>query len=87
MDPTNKLVKDLVAMESCYVNTGHPDFLNGHRAMAIVNERHNAAKPTQVGPQDRQTSPTKCGATPLTIAFVGHEWRSGEWFLWQFLRE
>ncbi len=31
LDPTNKLVKDLVAMESCYVNTGHPDFLNGHR--------------------------------------------------------
>lgn len=31
MDPTNKLVKDLVTMESCYVNTGHPDFLNGHR--------------------------------------------------------
>lgn len=31
MDPTNKLVKDLVAMESCYINTGHPDFLNGHR--------------------------------------------------------
>lgn len=31
MDPTNKLVRDLVSMESCYVNTGHPDFLNGHR--------------------------------------------------------
>lgn len=31
LDPTNKLVKDLVAMESCYINTGHPDFLNGHR--------------------------------------------------------
>lgn len=31
VDPTNKLVKDLVAMESCYINTGHPDFLNGHR--------------------------------------------------------
>ena len=31
MDPTNKLVKDLVSMESCYINTGHPDFLNGHR--------------------------------------------------------
>ena len=31
MEPTNKLVKDLVAMESCYINTGHPDFLNGHR--------------------------------------------------------
>ena len=31
MDPTNKLVKDLVAMEACYVNTGHPDFLNGQK--------------------------------------------------------
>lgn len=31
MEPTNKLVRDLVAMEACYINTGHPDFLNGHR--------------------------------------------------------
>lgn len=31
LDPTNKLVKDMVAMESCYINTGHPDFLNGHK--------------------------------------------------------
>lgn len=31
MEPTNKLVKDLVSMEACYINTGHPDFLNGHR--------------------------------------------------------
>ncbi len=31
MEPTNKLVRDLVAMEACYVNTGHPDFLNGHK--------------------------------------------------------
>ncbi|MCJ1460086.1 vacuolar protein sorting-associated protein 1 [Mycoblastus sanguinarius] len=34
-DPTNKLVKDLVAMEACYVNTGHPDFLNGHKVGAF----------------------------------------------------
>ncbi|KAK6441377.1 vacuolar protein sorting-associated protein 1 [Oleoguttula sp. CCFEE 5521] len=57
MDPTNKLVRDLVAMESCYVNTGHPDFLNGHRAMAIVNERHNAAKPVQVDPKTGKPLP------------------------------
>lgn len=31
MEPTNKLVRDLVAMEACYVNTAHPEFLNGHR--------------------------------------------------------
>lgn len=36
MDPTNKLVKDLVSMESCYVNTGHPDFLNGHRVSEVL---------------------------------------------------
>ncbi|KAF3932791.1 Dynamin-1 [Dactylella cylindrospora] len=57
MNPTNKLVSDLVAMESCYINTGHPDFLNGHRAMAIVNEKHNAAKPVQVDPKTGKPLP------------------------------
>lgn len=57
LDPTNKLVKDLVAMEACYINTGHPDFLNGHRAMAIVNDRHNANKPTQVDPKTGKPLP------------------------------
>nr|POE72807.1 vacuolar protein sorting-associated protein 1 [Quercus suber] len=57
MEPTNKLVRDLVAMEACYVNTGHPDFLNGHRAMAIVNERHNAARPVQVDPKTGKPLP------------------------------
>lgn len=81
MDPTNKLVRDLVAMESCYVNTGHPDFLNGHRAMAIVNDRHNASKPTQVDPKTgkplpasalppRTASPT-LDATPDSGGFFG----------------
>lgn len=45
MIPTNKLVQDLVAMESTYINTGHPDFISGHKAMAIVSERMNATKP------------------------------------------
>lgn len=47
MTPTNKLVTDMVAMQACYVNTTHPDFLNGHRAMAIVQERLNANKPPE----------------------------------------
>ncbi|EPS98591.1 hypothetical protein FOMPIDRAFT_1051435 [Fomitopsis schrenkii] len=45
MNPTTKLVTDLVAMQACYVNTTHPDFLNGHKAMAIVQERMSANKP------------------------------------------
>lgn len=39
MLPTNKFVQDLISAEACYINTGHPDFLTGHRAVAIVNER------------------------------------------------
>ena len=53
MDPTNKLVKDLVAMEACYINTGHPHFINGSKAMAMVHEKHNpsANRPVQVDPK------------------------------------
>lgn len=47
MGPTNKLVTDMVAMQACYINTTHPDFLNGHKAMAIVQERLNANKPPE----------------------------------------
>ncbi|KAH9901934.1 vacuolar sorting protein 1 [Xylariomycetidae sp. FL2044] len=66
MEPTNKLVRDLVSMEACYVNTGHPDFLNGHRAMAIVNERYHGAKPVQVDPKTGKPLPS--GATPARAA-------------------
>ena len=62
MEPTNKLVRDLVAMETCYINTGHPDFLNGHRAMAMVNERYNSAKPVQVDPKTGK--PLPASSTP-----------------------
>ncbi|KHJ35310.1 putative dynamin-like gtpase [Erysiphe necator] len=74
IDPTNKLVKDLVAMESCYINTGHPDFLNGHRAMAIVNERHSSTKPIQVDPKTGKpisTSTTLARATSPTSDLLG----------------
>ncbi|KAJ3221602.1 vacuolar protein sorting-associated protein 1 [Chytriomyces hyalinus] len=44
MSPTNKLVSDLIAAEATYINTGHPDFIPGHKAMGIVTERVNAQK-------------------------------------------
>ncbi|SAM05508.1 hypothetical protein [Absidia glauca] len=60
LNPTTKLVSDLVAMESCYVNTGHPDFLNGHQAIALVNEQlqsknQSAAASTGDAKQERRT--------------------------------
>ena len=42
--PTNKLVGDLLKSEGSYINTAHPDFLSGHRAMAIINERLTLGK-------------------------------------------
>lgn len=61
MVPTQKLVSDMVAMQACYVNTTHPDFLNGHKAMAIVQERINANKP-QEKPVDPKTGKLAAGA-------------------------
>lgn len=34
-------------MQACYVNTTHPDFLNGHKAMSIVQDRLSANKPVE----------------------------------------
>lgn len=81
MEPTNKLVKDLVAMEACYINTGHPDFLNGHRAMAIVNERYNPAKPVQVDPKTGKPLP---GGTPRASSPVVPEDTSNSGFFGSF---
>lgn len=45
--PTNKLVQDMVGMEQCYINTAHPDFISGQRAVAIVADRMHPPKPNQ----------------------------------------
>lgn len=51
MNPTTKLVTDMVAMQACYINTTHPDFIGGHQATALVTQQLMAAKP-QPGPTD-----------------------------------
>lgn len=83
MDPTNKLVRDLINMEATYINTGHPDFLNGHRAMTLVNERQQAAKPTQVDPKTGKPLPARAQSPSLDTTgeakeggFFGSFWAS-----------
>ncbi|EAU30339.1 vacuolar sorting protein 1 [Aspergillus terreus NIH2624] len=83
MEPTTKLVRDLIAMEACYINTGHPDFLNGHRAMTIVNERQQASKPTQVDPKTGKPLPPRANSPSVEIpqessgsGFFGSFWAS-----------
>ncbi|KAF9340163.1 vacuolar protein sorting-associated protein 1 [Linnemannia elongata] len=74
LNPTNKLVQDLIAMESCYINTGHPDFLNGHKAMAVINDRVNQAKnPQPVDPKNRNVAnlPPSLEPEPTNNGFFG----------------
>lgn len=46
-------------MQACYVNTTHPDFISGHKAMAIVNDRMNANKPPEkpIDPKSGKLAP------------------------------
>ncbi|KAF9381475.1 vacuolar protein sorting-associated protein 1 [Podila verticillata] len=76
LNPTNKLVADIISMESCYINTGHPDFLNGHKAMAVINDRVNAAKnPPPVDPKNRNSTlaqlPPSLEPEPTNNGFFG----------------
>ncbi|KAI9313509.1 Dynamin central region-domain-containing protein, partial [Dichotomocladium elegans] len=63
MTPTTKLVTDLVSMEACYINTAHPDFLNGHQAIAIVNEQLH---PKPVTPSGQDGPHSKSGKQQTT---------------------
>ena len=57
LEPTNKLVSSLVAAETCYINTVHPDFVSGHRTMAIVYDKLQLnSKPKEKDPKDSKDS-------------------------------
>ncbi|KAG0015020.1 vacuolar protein sorting-associated protein 1 [Podila clonocystis] len=76
LNPTNKLVTDLINMEGVYINTGHPDFLNGHKAMAVINDRINQAKnPQPVDPKNRNSAlanlPPSLEPEPANGGFFG----------------
>ncbi|CEJ04678.1 hypothetical protein G6F70_008950 [Rhizopus microsporus] len=69
LQPTSKLVTDLVAMEACYINTAHPHFLNGHQAIALVNER-----------MSKETKPKAAPATALPASTIPDSDNSGSLF-------
>ncbi|KAI7905365.1 Dynamin central region-domain-containing protein [Cokeromyces recurvatus] len=67
LDPTTKLVKDLVDMETCYINTAHPDFLNGHQAIAAVNEQIKHRQTNEQQHLNKAASKTST-VTPIATA-------------------
>ncbi|KAJ7346207.1 P-loop containing nucleoside triphosphate hydrolase protein [Mycena albidolilacea] len=58
IEPTKKLVSDMIAMQTCYISTAHPDFIGGHKvstlcyASPIAQERIDGA---QTGPGSKTT--------------------------------
>jgi dynamin 1-like protein len=55
-ESTTTLVRDLVAMEACYINIRHPDLLSSHRAVAIVSERYSASNMVQLGTETKTSN-------------------------------
>ncbi|CAN0524841.1 unnamed protein product, partial [Laminaria digitata] len=40
MNPTQTMIANLIKLELAYINTSHPDFIGGSRAIAEVMERN-----------------------------------------------
>jgi replication fork clamp-binding protein CrfC len=83
MDPTNKLVRDLVDMEACYVNTGHPDFINGSKAMAMVHAKHN---PPVIDPKTGKPLPASAAPPRASSPGLDGENAAGGGFFGSFFK-
>ncbi|TPX48889.1 hypothetical protein SeMB42_g02821 [Synchytrium endobioticum] len=68
--PTNKLVSDVIAAESTYINTGHPDFLTGHKAMAIVHERVSVSKAPAPNVADPKVAGARSSSPSVTASIT-----------------
>ena len=80
-----KLVSDVIAAESTYVNTAHPDFISGHQAMSIASEKlfpkpppekdgRSARASTQVSPLSNQMSKTNLNDDKDDSGFFSSFW-------------
>ena len=49
-------------MEASYINTAHPDFINGHKAMTLINDKLN---PKPVNPADSKARTLNTLTNPL----------------------
>jgi hypothetical protein len=64
-------------MEAVYINTGHPDFLNGHKAIALVTDRLSAK-------QQQAAADPKASKNQLA-ALQTNNLNRLQLLLWQFL--
>lgn len=74
LEPTNKLVTQLVAAEACYINTANADFIGGHGAMQKAQEKLGISNQPQQSTTsggkpsvpDRPGKPTNAPLTPAS---------------------
>ncbi|KAJ1543697.1 vacuolar protein sorting-associated protein 1 [Cladochytrium tenue] len=81
--PTNRLVTDLISAEATYINSGHPDFLGGNRAITIINERMTTQKSQSLlggGRNDPRSSPSVPPRDPQMDLIVQNQADSGGFF-------
>jgi dynamin 1-like protein len=68
--PTQMMVANLVKIELAYINTSHPDFIGGSRAVAKLMEKignDNEARKLQRDRESETTTNTTTNTTPGTI--------------------
>lgn len=79
MDPTTKLVSQLVSAEECYVNTAHPDFIGGHRALGLVTDKlqtkNSAASPNLDKDKLEKYDPKRTTVVPTGTASSGNTYQ------------
>jgi dynamin 1-like protein len=68
--PTQMMVGNLVKIELAYINTSHPDFIGGSRAVARLMEK--VGKEPARPPQTPNNQSTVHGATPLSSSSLSH---------------
>ncbi|KAI8141297.1 Dynamin central region-domain-containing protein [Fennellomyces sp. T-0311] len=78
--PSTKLVSDLVSMEACYINTAHPDFLNGHQAIAMVNEQLGKQQQTQNNTHDSAKTNKQLAALQTSTGSPSPDSENGSFF-------
>jgi dynamin 1-like protein len=72
--PTQMMVGNLVKIELAYINTSHPDFIGGSRAVARLMEKVGKESSTRPTPQtpNLMNGSTPHGATPLSSSSLSN---------------
>lgn len=73
MEPTQSMISNLIRLELAYINTSHPDFIGGSRAVAQLMDRNQQQAQQQA--QAQVQPPASSSSHPLAHSNGGHSSR------------